>query len=127
MAGEQAPTVLLVDDDPSTTFILRKNLEDKFNIMEAYDGFEALSMLEKKRPDIAVIDVVMPMMMGWELCQKLKKTCSPKFFPVIILTSKSDELDELRSYESEADAYLSKPPNVVKLIKTIEELLTAKG
>lgn len=127
MAPETLPTVLLVDDDPSTTYILRQQLEERFKVLEAYDGYEALALIPKRRPDIAVIDVVMPMMMGWELCQKLKKACAPHTLPVIILTSKTDELDELRSYESEADAYLSKPPQLPILLSTIDKLLKARS
>src|ERR1051325_8888655 len=116
--------VMVVDDMPDNTYVLRLFLEEHgFDVIEATNGHQALQLVNEQQPDIAICDVVMPVMLGWELCQKLKLAAAPKAFPVIILTSKSAELDEIRSYESSADAHFTKPPNVQALLETIQRLL----
>ncbi|MBI4376386.1 MAG: response regulator [Elusimicrobia bacterium] len=120
------PLVLVVDDMPDNTYVLRLFLEENgYEVMEATDAHQALTLARERKPDIAICDVIMPVMLGWELCQKLKLTCAPKYLPVIMLTSKSAELDEIRSYESSADAHFTKPPNIPALVEAIDRLLRA--
>ncbi|MBI3548250.1 MAG: response regulator [Elusimicrobia bacterium] len=121
---EKKPVILVIDDLPEITCLLRVYLEGHgFKVYEATTCHQALALAEEKDPDLVVCDVIMPVMQGWELCQKLKARFAPKRLPVIMLTCKSAELDEIRSYESQADAHLTKPPILQDVLKTIQRLL----
>lgn len=122
------PLILIVDDSAEvrqalSTFLRSNGCETE----QASNGQEALQMVRVRRPDLVICDVVMPAMMGWEVCQRLKAFCAPQPLPVIMLTGKTTELDEMRSFEATADEHMNKPPNMPNLLKTIQRLLAARA
>ena len=120
MAGSGKPLVLIVDDMPEGAAALRLFVEDAgYEVQVAYDALDALALARLRMPDLVVSDVVLPSMLGWELCLKLKEMALPAHLPVIILTAKTTDLDEVRSYESHADDHFRKPADHRALIAAI--------
>ena len=124
MAAEPKPYVMIVDDMPDVAGPLAMMLEmNGYEVQLAADGHEALTFARERMPDLCVCDVVLPAMMGWELCQRLKAMAAPAHLPVIMLTAKATELDEVRSYEASADDHFTKPPDMKALIATIDRFV----
>lgn len=104
---EQLPLVLVVDDEPSVLRLVELELMVQgFRVISARDGEDALVLLEDHRPEIAVVDVVMPRMSGLELMSRLKERLG---IPVILLTAKTSAHDKVRGLEMGADDYIEKP------------------
>ena len=120
MSVPEKPLVLVVDDMPEGAQMLRLYIEEAgYEVQVAHDGLDALALARIRLPALAVCDVVLPSMLGWELCQKLKELAAPKSLPVIMLTAKITEIDEIRSYESHADDHFRKPADFKLLIAAI--------
>lgn len=113
--------ILLVDDDSHirelACLFLRR---DGFDVLEAVDGVEALSKVDSVKVDLAVIDVMMPNMDGWELCQELKSTFD---MPVLMLTAKGETSQKLRGFQLGTDDYLVKPFEPLELVARVKALL----
>lgn len=124
MTENTKPLILVVDDEPAITHLVGSILvQEGYETITARDGEEALILAEKRRPALAIVDVVLPAMEGWDVCQRLKHLFAPKKIPVIMLTCKTGEINEVRSFECGADAYFSKPADFPSLLKTIAGLL----
>ncbi len=97
-----------------------------YNVMEAEDGDEAFALFEKHRDslNLIILDIMMPGLNGWEVTKKIRETSN---LPVIILTARSEEFDELMGYESGADDYVTKPFSPSVLVKRVEALLRRSG
>lgn len=122
------PLILVVDDMPGIGSALKLLFEDAgYEVEVALDGLEAIAKARVHPPDLAVCDVSLPSMLGWELCEKLKSMALPRVLPVIMLTGKSTEFDEVRSYESGADEHFVKPPNFKELVASVTHHLTVSG
>jgi DNA-binding response OmpR family regulator len=105
---------------PEGAQVLRMLIEEAgYEVQVAYDGLDALAMARLRLPALAICDVVLPSMLGWELCVKLKELAAPQPLPVIMLTAKTTDLDEVRSYESHADDHFRKPTDFKSLIAAI--------
>jgi len=118
--------ILVCDDEPALTILVGNTLMDEgYEVVTANNGPEAIKLAKEKKPDLAVLDVVMPEMEGWVVCEKLKAMFPPNF-PVIMLTCKTGELNEIRSFECGADAYFSKPADFPSLLNAITGLLDQK-
>lgn len=94
---------------------------------EARNGMDALALARQRKPKLVVLDVMLPFMSGWELCQKLKQLCAPDRVYAVMLTAKGGELDEIRSYECGADAFFPKPANFDTVVKHIQQVLDVKS
>lgn len=116
-------TVAVVEDNAEVRQYLEEELSSEYNVNAYEDGQAALDGILKSRPDIIVSDVIMPRMDGFQLCAKIKKNITTNAIPVILLTGKSDETDHIIGLEAGADAYVTKPFNIVLLKKNIEQLL----
>lgn len=91
-------TILIVDDEPGIRLSLRYALQKEgFNVEEAVDGAEAIGAFHRIKPDLIVLDIKMPLMNGYDVCQKLRKEST---VPIIFLSSKEDEVDQLQGYKS---------------------------
>ena len=116
--------ILVVDDSFShrqmITDLLRKS---GLNVTVASDGLEALESFDKDKPDIVVLDLVMPRMNGYEVCRWIKSDPKNKNVAVVICSSKSEEFDRYWAMKQGADAYISKPFQAVELLGTIKQLL----
>ncbi len=125
--NEQKATVLIVDDNIDTVELLRKRLRaEGYNTIEAYDGEEALMKIHDSYPDIIILDVMMPKMDGYEVCERLKREEKTKFIPVIMLTAKSDVESRVKGLDIGADDYVPKPFDYRELSARIRSLLMRK-
>lgn len=115
--------VLVVDDDEEIRSYLKRELSDTYHIMESANGKEALSVILQKAPNLILSDVKMPEMDGITLCRKIKQNVNVNHIPVILLTAKSGEKDNIEGLDIGADAYLSKPFNLDILKKTIQNII----
>jgi two-component system, OmpR family, response regulator len=113
--------ILMVDDDAHIRELVRVFLQnDGFEVIEAVDGVDALSKLDSVKADLAVIDVMMPNMDGWELCQELKATFD---IPVLMLTAKGETSQKLKGFQLGTDDYLVKPFEPLELVARVKALL----
>lgn len=102
--------ILVVDDEPGIVDIARANLEGHgFVVIEAYDGEEALRKIKDEKPDLVVLDILMPEMDGWEVLEKVESDPELSGIPVIMLTARVSDEDVLRGLESGAVEYMTKP------------------
>lgn len=108
--------VLVVDDEPINLKVLNNILKDTYKLIFAKNGLEALRLVEKDKPDLILLDVMMPEMTGYEVCENLKANPLFKRIPVIFVTALSDAVDEAKGLNIGAVDYISKPvtPAVVK-------------
>jgi len=110
------PSILIVDDEPTNLRILNQVLNDTYKLIFAKSGQEALRLVEKERPDLILLDVMMPQMTGYEVCEQLKNHPNFKVIPIIFVTALNDPDDEAKGLNLGAVDYISKPisPAVVK-------------
>ncbi len=115
---------MVVDDNPDIITIVKTILEGKgYNVASAYSGKELLAHLENQKPDLIVLDIMMPEMDGLEVLTKLKETSETASIPVILLTAKVQYEDVLGGYKLGADYYITKPFTSTQLINGINLLL----
>ena len=126
---EQKKTVLIVEDEKNIVDIIRFNLQRTgYNTLEAYDGEAGLAMAREKKPDLILLDVMMPKMMGFDVCRALR--AEGDNVPVIILTAREEEEDKILGLEIGADDYITKPFNILEVkarIKAIMRRTSARG
>jgi putative two-component system response regulator len=110
------PLILAVDDEASNLQLLRQILQDHYRLLFAKDGARALELANKEKPDLVLLDVMMPGMSGYEVCAALKANPLTAPIPVIFVTALSDTADELEGFEAGAVDYITKPvsPPVVR-------------
>ncbi len=113
-------TVLVVDDSPENIDILHEILHGKYTILFALNGKRALSMAEEARPDIILLDVMMPEMDGFEVCRRLKNNPLTNDIPVIFITANNQPVDEELGIKLGAVDYLSKPVNPAIVLLRVE-------
>jgi two-component system alkaline phosphatase synthesis response regulator PhoP len=115
--------ILLVDDEKDIVEFLQYNLEQEgFNVITAYDGKEALEKMSQK-PDLLILDVMMPRMNGYEVCEKLRGIDEYKNIPIVFLTAKSSEIDEVHGLNIGANDFIQKPISPKKLIARVRSNL----
>ena len=124
--------ILVIDDDPDIQISLKKVLESKsYQVVAAYDGDEGLQKVVEERPDLIILDVVMPVKHGFEVCRELKTDPKYYFFsqiPVLMLTVYPDDREKLHlsmqeGMMMEAEDYIQKPFDPQELLDRIEDLL----
>lgn len=119
--------VLVAEDEQTIRYVLRRLLErDGLEVVCAENGAEALELFEQERPDLVMLDVMMPVMNGFEVCEKLKSRPENKLIPVIIVTASSSKENRMHGLEIGADDFLSKPVDHVELIARVRSLLRIK-
>ncbi|NEQ65566.1 MAG: response regulator [Symploca sp. SIO1B1] len=112
--------VLLVEDDPSLLNLMESYLEDGgHTVIATTDAKKVMEQAVKHKPDIIITDIVMPGMSGFELCRSLKKDPLTGSIPVMMCSSKNQEIDRLWGMKQGADAYLTKPFSREKLLRTV--------
>lgn len=109
-------TLLLVDDEPTNLRVLRTVLQDDYRLLFAKSGDEALALVKQQRPDLVLLDVMMPGMTGFEVCSRLKADADMAAIPVIFVTALKDEVDEATGFAVGAVDYIAKPisPAIVR-------------
>ncbi|MBL7788671.1 MAG: response regulator [Chitinophagales bacterium] len=117
--------LLLVDDEPnillSLDFLMRKN---GFQVLIARNGTEALELLNEHTPDLVILDIMMPDVDGYQICQHIKSDAKLKSTKVIFLSAKSKESDIAKGLELGADAYMTKPFANKALLEKVKELIS---
>lgn len=116
MSVADRPSVLVVDDEPANLKVLKLVLQEQYRLIFARSGEEALSIAKREQPDLILLDVMMPGMTGFDVCQQLKADKSLARIPVIFVTALKDEVDETRGFDLGAVDYITKPvtPAVVR-------------
>lgn len=122
--------ILIVDDEPHIRRLLEEILEDfedhDVEILIAGNGVEALETILTQKPNIVYLDVMMPEMNGYEVCNKVKKEFNLTNISIIMLTAKGQEFDKKKGLEVGADMYITKPFDPDLIIQKTEELLEIK-
>ena len=115
---------LVVDDDPALQEVLRDVLEaEGYCVVMADDGEQALRQWDEARPDIVLLDIIMPGMDGYEVCRRLRQWDPRRTTPIIMLTARSAEADELHGLEVGADDYVTKHFSVKQLTARMQTVL----
>jgi len=114
--------VLVVDDEVSIVKLITFNLEKEgFKTLQAYSGYEALKIIKEEKPDLVILDIMLPEMDGFEICRRIRQEKYPT--AVIILTAKDDEIDKVLGLELGADDYITKPFSPRELIARVKAVL----
>jgi len=118
--------ILLVEDEPSLIFTLKDTLESEgYQVIVSEDGEQAVGLAQEHKPDIMILDIMLPGKNGYEICQEIR---SLKFtFPIIMLTAKDQELDKVKGLDIGADDYITKPFGVKELLARIQARLRRAG
>jgi two-component system OmpR family response regulator len=113
--------ILVVDDDDQIRELATAFLKGAgYDVLEAVDGLDALEMLKTTRPDLAILDVMMPNLDGWELCRQLREAYD---FPILMLTAMGDTSYKVKGFELGSDDYLVKPFEPLELLARVKALL----
>ena len=123
--SDDKATILLVEDNKPLRKFMRNLLQENYNILEAENGKKALDLAVENSPDLIVSDVIMPVMVGTELCSSIKKDIRTSHIPVILLTSRTALVYKIEGLEKGADDYLSKPFDVNEFKLRINNILKA--
>lgn len=118
------PTVLVVEDEMAQRELLAYNLEaEGFRVCQAGNGEEALLLVEEVAPDLIVLDWMMPILSGIEVCRRLKSRPGTRAIPIIMLSARTEEVDRVRGLETGADDYVVKPYSLVELMARVRAQL----
>lgn len=127
VSSTPASKILIVEDNKENVDLLVYFLKPQNYVLEiAHDGVEAMEMIEKSPPDIILLDIMLPRMDGFELCERVKKDPDTMFIPVIMITALKDLKDKMRSLEVGADDFITKPFENVELLTRVKSLLRIK-
>ncbi|MFN3190364.1 MAG: response regulator [Aureliella sp.] len=119
--------VLIVEDDRSLSDILLYNLErEGFNVFRAFDGRDGIEQARLKKPDVVLLDVMLPSVSGLDVCRQLRKMKETKSAGILMLTAKTEDLDQVGGFEAGADDYVVKPYSMRVLLQRINALLRRK-
>jgi two-component system, OmpR family, alkaline phosphatase synthesis response regulator PhoP len=116
--------VLVVDDEPDVLLLCRVNLEfEGYEVVEASDGEEAMERLREQRFDVVLLDVMMPKMDGWQVLEAVKADEDLKELPVVMLTAKVQDQDQIRGWSQGAADYITKPFSPLALSQVLQDVL----
>jgi len=122
------PYVLVVEDEAALATMLRYNLEKQgFRVEEAVDGQEALTRIAEAVPDIVLLDWMLPVMSGIEVCRQIRRRPATRDLPVIMVTARTEDQDAVRGLNTGADDYITKPFNMEALLARMRALLRRAG
>lgn len=121
-------TVLVIDDEEDLIELVRYNLEkDRFQVISTTDGYKGLRLAKESRPDLVLLDLMLPEIDGLEVCRSLKRNDETSGIPVIMLTAKGTEADIVVGLEMGADDYITKPFSPKVLVARIKAVLRRKA
>ena len=120
-------TILLVDDNLQNLELMQAYLDDlPSRVVTAVDGVEAMKMVEAEHPDLVLLDVMMPRMSGFEVCQKIKSNPDTRDLIIVMVTALNEVPDYERAVEAGTDDFLSKPVNKLELLTRVKSLLRVR-
>lgn len=115
---KDSKTILIVDDEPPIREVLLYNLKKEgYNVIEAGDGITAVNMATEQRPDLILLDIMLPKLDGLSVCKRIKNTYN---VPILMLTAKDSEIDKILGLELGADDYITKPFSVRELVARVK-------
>jgi two-component system phosphate regulon response regulator PhoB len=118
------PLVLIVEDEAALVTMLRYNLEKEgFTVCEASDGEEALVQIAERKPDVVLLDWMLPLVSGIEVCRQIRRSPASRTLPIIMLTARGEEGDRVRGLNSGADDYVVKPFSPSELIARLRAVM----
>ena len=127
-AGMAKPVILVVEDEAPLLTLLRYNLEKQgFRVEEATDGQEALLRVSEAKPDLVLLDWMLPSLSGIEVCRQIRRRPATRDLPVIMVTARTEDQDAVRALDIGADDYITKPFAVEALLARIRALLRRSG
>jgi phosphate regulon transcriptional regulator PhoB len=116
--------ILVADDEKDIVELIAYNLEQEgFAVCKAFDGRKAWEMVNADKPDLVILDLMMPAMPGMEVCRMIRRQAETAAIPIIMLTAKSDPVDKILGLEIGADDYITKPFHIRELIARIRAVL----
>lgn len=122
------PTILVVEDEAPLLTLLRYNLEKQgFRVEEAADGQEALLRVAETRPDLILLDWMLPSLSGLEVCRQIRRRPATRELPIIMVTARTEDQDAVRALDTGADDYIAKPFAMEALLARIRALLRRSG
>lgn len=117
-------TILVVDDEQDLLDLIEYNLKkEEFKVLKAENGLEGIELARKSRPDLILLDIMMPKMDGLEVCRELRSDPHLKSVPIIFLTARDDEKTEVEGLNQGADDYITKPISTKRLMSRIKAVL----
>lgn len=116
--------ILVVEDEPDIRKLVQYNLtQERFNVLEAEDGEQALKLLQREKPNLIILDLMLPGLSGMELCKLLKQRSETAKLPILMLTAKAGEADRIVGLEMGADDYLAKPFSPREMVARVRAIL----
>jgi phosphate regulon transcriptional regulator PhoB len=116
--------ILVADDEKDIVELIAYNLEQEgFTVSKAFDGRKAWEMVQADKPDLVILDLMMPAMPGMEVCRMIRRQAETAAIPIIMLTAKSDPVDKILGLEIGADDYITKPFHIRELIARVRAVL----
>jgi phosphate regulon transcriptional regulator PhoB len=116
--------ILVVEDEPDIRKLVQYNLtQERFSVLEAEDGEQALKLLQRERPNLVILDLMLPGVSGLELCKLLKQRSETAKLPILMLTAKAGEADRIVGLEMGADDYLAKPFSPREMVARVRAIL----
>ena len=127
--GADHQTVLIVEDNPQNRELLEVYMEDlpEVRVLSAVNGVEAMEMIAQEKPDLVLLDIMMPKMSGFEVCKRIKSDPKTRDILVVMVTALNETGDIERAAECGTDDYLSKPIDRKAMVDLVRNLLTAKA
>ena len=120
-------SVLVVDDDPAIVHLLELNLElEGHDATSVSDGREVLDRIREVRPDVVLLDIMLPHVDGWQLCEAIRADPELAATPVVLLTARTQTADLERGEQIGADAYVTKPFDPVEILAWVERLVAGR-
>ena len=120
-----AEKILVVDDDVNICELLRLYLEkDGYSVIIVNDGMEAISAFQDSKPDLVLLDIMLPKLDGWQVCREIRKTSDT---PIIMLTAKGETFDKVLGLELGADDYVVKPFDAKEVVARVKAVLRRTG
>ena len=124
LASLRSPRILVVEDDPAVRLSLRlAGQKEGFEVAEAADGEEALLRIAEIRPDVVLLDWMLPLVSGIEVCRQIRRAPQTRTLPVIMLTARGEEADRVRGLNSGADDYIVKPFSPSELVARVRAVM----
>jgi two-component system alkaline phosphatase synthesis response regulator PhoP len=116
--------ILVVDDELNIQELIKFNLKSKgYDVLVAGDGIKALKLAKEEKPDLILLDLMIPGIDGYDVCNEIRKNNSISFIPIIMITAKGEEFDKVHGLELGADDYITKPFSVKELLARVKAVL----